>query len=50
LNVAGTLSVLLRAKDQQLIPLVKPYLDAMQAQGRYFGKALIAEILLVAGE
>jgi uncharacterized protein len=50
LIVVGTLAALLRAKDQALIPAIKPHIEAMEAQGRYFGEALIAQILQAAGE
>jgi predicted nucleic acid-binding protein len=50
LAVVGTLAVLLRAKDQGLIPALKPHLTAMEAQGRHFGEALIAQVLQAAGE
>lgn len=50
LTVVGTLAVLLRAKDEGLIPAVKPVVEAMQSQGRYFGDELIARVLSEAGE
>lgn len=50
LAVVGTLAVLVRAKDQGLLAAMKPYLDAMVAQGRYFSEALINQVLQQVGE
>lgn len=50
LRVAGTLAVLLRAKEQGLIMAMQPYIRQMQAQGRRFHPNLIARILADAGE
>lgn len=45
LHVAGTLAVLLRAKQQGLIPAIRPYITQMQDQGRRFHPDLIARLL-----
>jgi predicted nucleic acid-binding protein len=50
LQVAGTLAVLLRAKQQGLLPAVRPYIIQMQSQGRRFHHDLIAYLLEEAGE
>lgn len=50
LQVAGTLAVLLRAKQQELISAVRPYIAEMQSQGRRFHPDLIAHFLESAGE
>lgn len=50
LVVAGTLGVLTRAKDQSLVSAIKPHIEAMEAQGRYFGEALIGKVLRDVGE
>jgi predicted nucleic acid-binding protein len=50
LPVAGTLAVLLRAKQLGLVPAVEPVVDRMIAQGRFIGHALRARLLSEAGE
>ena len=50
LQVAGTLAVLLRAKQQRLIAAIRPYITQMQSQGRRFHPDLIARLLEEAGE
>jgi predicted nucleic acid-binding protein len=50
LPVVGTLALLLRAKQQGLLPLVRPVLDQMVAQGRYIGADLYEQIVRAAGE
>ena len=50
LQVAGTLAVLLRAKQQGLIAAIQPYITQMQSQGRRFHPDLIARLLEDAGE
>src|SRR5437588_3387729 len=50
LQVAGTLAVLLRAKQQGLLTAVRPYIIQMQSQGRRFHPDLIAYLLEEAGE
>lgn len=50
LRVAGTLAVLLRAKEQGLITAIEPYISRMQAQGRRFHPNLITRILKDASE
>ncbi len=50
LPVAGTLAVLLRAKQRGLIAAVHPYLIQMQGQGRRFRPDLITRLLEEAGE
>lgn len=46
----GTLAVMVRAKRQGIIPAVRPYIDLMVGQGRYFSEALIEQIVHAAGE
>lgn len=50
LQVAGTLAVLLRAKQQGLLTAIQPYISQMQSQGRRFHPDLIARLLEAAGE
>ncbi len=50
LRIAGTLAVLLRAKQQGFIVAVRPYITQMQSQGRRFHPDLIARLLEEAGE
>ncbi len=50
LVVAGSIAVLLDAKAQAIIPLVRPYLDQMIAQGRRIGSRLYIQALALANE
>src|SRR5947209_4200788 len=50
LQVAGTLAVLLRAKQQGHIAVIRPYIIQMQNQGRRFHPDLIARLLTDADE
>src|SRR2546423_7462149 len=50
LQVAGTLAVLLRARQQGLITAIRPYITQMQSQGRRFHPDLVARLLEDAGE
>ena len=50
LVVAGSIAVLLNATARTLIPLVRPYLDQMIAQGRRIGPRLYREALTLANE
>lgn len=49
-RVIGTASILVRAKRQGLIPVVKPLLDALKATGFRMSEALEKETLRLAGE
>lgn len=50
LQVAGTLAVLLRAKQQGYIAAIQPYITQMQSQGRRFHPDLIAHLIEEADE
>lgn len=50
LKVAGSIAVLLDAKAQGIIPLIRPYLDQMIAQGRRIGARLYNQALALANE
>jgi uncharacterized protein len=50
LSVAGTLAVLLRAKQQGFIAAIRPCITQMQRQGRRLHTDLVARILEEAGE
>jgi predicted nucleic acid-binding protein len=50
LPVAGTLAVLLQAKEQGLISAIRPIIDQFQAQGRRISPALRSDVLALAGE
>ena len=50
LQIAGSLAVLLRAKQQGLIIAIQPYITQMQGQGRRFHPDLVARLLEEAGE
>ena len=48
--VAGTLAILLRAKQHLVLPAVAPAIEAMLRQGRRFSLALVARVLSAADE
>ena len=51
LRITGVLGVLLRAKNDGQIPLIKPEIEALRAQARFFLSARLQEkILALAGE
>jgi len=50
LTISGSLGVVIEAKRQQLISLVRPYLDQMMAQGRYISPQLRQQAVQLAGE
>ncbi|MCK4764985.1 MAG: DUF3368 domain-containing protein [Candidatus Aminicenantes bacterium] len=50
LNVIGTLSVLLMAKERGLIKNIKPVLDEMINQGRWYSKRVYEYFLMSIGE
>lgn len=50
LTVAGSLTVLLEAKSQELIPEVAPIVDQMIGQGRRISSALRRRVLSLANE
>ncbi len=50
LKVAGSLTVLLEAKGQGLIPLIAPVVDQMIAQGRRISSALRQQVVVLANE
>lgn len=50
LTVTGSAGVLLAAKQVGIIPLVKPYLDRIIAQGRHVGPNVYEQVLQQAGE
>lgn len=49
-RVMGTLGVLLRAKAQQLIPAVAPFIDQLLATGFYVDDELAERVRRTAGE
>lgn len=51
LRVTGILGVLLRAKNDGQIPLIKPEIEALRTQARFFLSARLQEkVLVIAGE
>ena len=51
LNITGLLGILLRAKAKSLIPSVKPQVDALRNQARFWiNERLYQEVLRLAGE
>ena len=50
LTLTGTLGVLLKAKQNKLLPAVEPLIHTLQQNGIRLGDAVIAEALRLAGE
>ena len=50
LPLTGTLGVLLRAKQAQLIPAMEPLITAIRTGGIWLSDAIVAETLALAGE
>lgn len=50
IETRGTLRVLIDAKKAGLIPAVKPLIDKMQVGNIFLSSALIAQVLMTAGE
>lgn len=50
IKIAGTLAVLLDAKKSGFLPAIRPIIDTMIKQGRYFNSFLYQRILSDAGE
>lgn len=50
LQVIGTLTVLLMAKEHGLIPQVKPLLDVMLSRGRWYSQRVYQDFLMKIGE
>jgi predicted nucleic acid-binding protein len=50
LRVAGSLAVVVAAKEEGLLPAVGPVLDQIVAQGRWIGPDVRREVLRLAGE
>jgi predicted nucleic acid-binding protein len=50
LTISGSLGVLIETKRQQLISLIRPYLEQTIAQGRYISPQLRQQTLPLAGE
>jgi predicted nucleic acid-binding protein len=50
LKIIGSAGLLVRAKQQSFITVVRPFLERMQAQGIRYSQRFIAEILRQLGE
>lgn len=50
IHIIGSVGILLMAKNQGLIPAIKPYLNRIQQSEVHLGSALTAEALKMAGE
>jgi predicted nucleic acid-binding protein len=50
LTLTGTLGILLRAKQNGLIPEIKPLLENLLASGVWISKWVFDDVLLLAGE
>ena len=50
LHIIGTFGILLQAKEQQLIPVVKPLIDQLLAFGFHADEELVSAVLRIAGE
>jgi predicted nucleic acid-binding protein len=48
--VVGTLGVLTRSKQAGLVPSVAPLIDRLRNSGQRFGQAVVAQVLMAAGE
>jgi predicted nucleic acid-binding protein len=49
-SVTGTLGVLYAAKQQELIPALKPYIDALQSVGFRIAAGIVKELLMLCHE
>ena len=49
-NVTGTLGVILKAKEKQIITKVKPLIDNLMENGIYIGNKVYEDVLKLAGE
>ena len=49
IKIIGTIGILVKAKQQKLIPDLSPVLEALEAQGFYLSEALKAEAFKLAG-
>ncbi len=50
LPIVGTLGILLAAKEEGLLPAIKPIVDEMVSQGRHISERLRAQVLAAANE
>lgn len=50
LSIAGTLKVLLLAKQKGIVTAIKPLIQLLESNSFRFNKAIIAELLVLAGE
>lgn len=50
LTVVGTLGVLIRSKQAELVPSVAPLIGNLRASGQRFGRSVVAQALAAAGE
>jgi len=50
IHIIGSVGILLLAKENNLIPTIKPYLHIIQQTDAHLGQALIDKALLIAGE
>jgi len=50
LTLTGTLGILLKAKQQGLVPVIKPLLEALRSQGVWLSDRVVQDVLLLAGE
>lgn len=50
IKIIGSVGILLLAKENGLIPAIKPYLAIIQQSDAHLGKDLIAYVLRIAGE
>ena len=50
LKLTGTLGVLLKAKEQKLVPVVEPLIGQLRQGGIWLGDAVVAETVKLAGE
>ncbi|CAN5712640.1 hypothetical protein BH23GEM5_BH23GEM5_27000 [soil metagenome] len=50
IRIIGSLGVLVAAKEQGFVPLIRPRIDAIRSTGIRLGDRIVAEALLLAGE
>jgi predicted nucleic acid-binding protein len=50
LQVSGTIGILLKAKQENVIPAIRPLVAALEASGFYLSESLKEEVLQLAGE
>ncbi len=50
IEVVGSLGVLVAAREEGFLPVIRPRIDAIRSAGIRLGDRIVAEALLLAGE